>query len=639
MTVLLLHDHRIAGGAARAAWRCGWALHRAGNRVVHVTGDYRGTNFRETKCLNGKPARGWRRLGMGLGDSASRRREKVRSGWAQILEEVRPDVIWVHNIAGGFKWGWGPELATAARQKAPVVWTLHDMRALGDGPDYFSPDELGQRSGESWLRQEAGRPAPHPLTVTAPSRWLAGLASQIISAPAAYLPNPLPLEIFRVRERAEARRALGWPESPDHRVVFALAENLRDPRKGMDLLRTAWQRLSPGRNATLCLAGRGGDAWEGVSGVRWLGSAESPTHLSYLYAAADLLALPSRLENAPCVIQEAMACGTPVLAVDAGGMGEMIRHGETGWLARAGNDGDFTDKLATALREAGETRWRKACRASAEENYSPERTLQAWRFLGLPAQPSPASVSPVFPASGIVDLRLGGGDNPYHWLIYHLGALLELERAGRKAEKIVLEPFRRDFQSITLQALGYPRERWMLVSSGKKVPGSVAPPEIRDGPTADLGWLYDELRRRLGRLTSRGDRGARLLISRKDAPRARLENEEEILSALQPLGFRRICPGNMSWTDQVAAFAAAEVVVAVHGAALVHLLFSRPGTRLLEIFPSEDDTHGYDGMVRHGGIVRRKLMGSEERPSPWGRKSGLQIKAALVVAELREMGC
>lgn len=639
MTVLLLQDHRIAGGAARAAWRCGWALHRAGDRVVHVTGDYRGVNFRETRYLNGKPARGWRRLWESFGDSAGRRREKVRRGWEQILREVRPDAVWIHNLAGGGKWGWGTEMVTAARQSSPVVWTLHDMRALGDGSDYFPPAELGRRSADSWLRQEAARPAAHPLTVTAPSRWLAGLASKVIPAPATFLPNPLPLEIFRVRERAAARRALGWPEGPQHRVVFALAENLRDPRKGMDLLQHAWEGLPREQAATLCLAGRGGEAWGGIKGVRWVGPADSPTLLSYLYAAADLVALPSRLENAPCVIQEAMASGTPVLAVDAGGMGEMVQPGKTGWLAQADHGGDFLEKLETALREAGETRWRGACRAFAEQNYAPDRMVEAWRSLRIPSHARPASGRRPSVASGVVDLRLGGGDNPYHWLVYHLGALLELERAGRKAKNIVLLPLRRDFQAMTLEALGYARERWILKSSGQTIPESEPPPEIRDGPQADLGWLYDELRTRLGPLASRRDWGTRLLISRKDAPRARLENEEEILSALQPLGFRRICPGQMSWVDQLAAFAGAEAVVGVHGAALVHLLFSRPGTRVLEIFPSEDDTHGYDGIVRHGGIVRRKLMGSEERPGPWKRGSGLRIEADLVVAELREMGC
>ena len=51
-----------------------------------------------------------------------------------------------------------------------------------------------------------------------------------------------------------------------------------------------------------------------------------------LMADADLLAMPSRNEGVPNTVQEAMSIGLPVLVSDAGGMPEVVRDGETGWI-------------------------------------------------------------------------------------------------------------------------------------------------------------------------------------------------------------------------------------------------------------------------------------------------------------------
>ncbi len=56
-----------------------------------------------------------------------------------------------------------------------------------------------------------------------------------------------------------------------------------------------------------------------------------------LYHSADAVALPSYLESCPLAALEAMACGTPLVAADVGGVSEIVRSGETGWLFPAGD--------------------------------------------------------------------------------------------------------------------------------------------------------------------------------------------------------------------------------------------------------------------------------------------------------------
>lgn len=54
--------------------------------------------------------------------------------------------------------------------------------------------------------------------------------------------------------------------------------------------------------------------------------------VQFLAASADLVVLPSKDEGVPNAIQEAMALGTPVIVAKSGGMPEIVKHGETGWV-------------------------------------------------------------------------------------------------------------------------------------------------------------------------------------------------------------------------------------------------------------------------------------------------------------------
>ncbi|MET0376948.1 MAG: glycosyltransferase [Rhizorhabdus sp.] len=109
--------------------------------------------------------------------------------------------------------------------------------------------------------------------------------------------------------------------------------------------------------STLLLAGDGPLLWNvaaqvarrGLAGaVRMLGQR---TDLPDLMAAADLLVLPSRFEGLSLVALEAMAAGLPVVASNAPGNAELLEHGRSGWLARAGDAAAFAATVIEALAE------------------------------------------------------------------------------------------------------------------------------------------------------------------------------------------------------------------------------------------------------------------------------------------------
>jgi glycosyltransferase involved in cell wall biosynthesis len=137
------------------------------------------------------------------------------------------------------------------------------------------------------------------------------------------------LDSFEIADRATAKAALGF-SGPVILCVGALI-----PRKGQDLLIRALPRLP---DATLLLAGQGlhRRALETLAAelsverrVGFLGSV--PHHkLPRIYAAADVMALPSASEGLANAWVEALACGTPIVISDVGGARELLDSPEAG---------------------------------------------------------------------------------------------------------------------------------------------------------------------------------------------------------------------------------------------------------------------------------------------------------------------
>ncbi len=121
---------------------------------------------------------------------------------------------------------------------------------------------------------------------------------------------------------------------------YVLAAGRMVHKKGFDLLLRAWAALGPGL-PHLWLGGDGEEraALERLAGelglgdrVRWLGPVSHPEFLGLLERAV-LCVVPSREEPFGIMVLEAQALGVPVLATAVSNLPELIRSGETGWLA------------------------------------------------------------------------------------------------------------------------------------------------------------------------------------------------------------------------------------------------------------------------------------------------------------------
>ena len=403
MKVLLVNAYARSGGASVAARRLCAALGGAG---VHVrllvqnaeecgdaallrTGDRWAARRLSLDALPVLPHRNRRSPHWGnawLGNGATRR----------AILDFAPEVTHLHWINHGML-----SLRDVARLTGPVVWTLHDSWVFTGG--CHSPQECAkfrERCGGcpelnsrrendlsrwNWNRKRmAWNEAA--FTVVTPSRWLAEIArssSLLAGRRIETIPNAVDTSIFHPADRAAARAALGLPQGAPL-FLFGAHGAATDWNKGMDLWRAALPavaKVCPG--AVAAVAG----ASAGITGAMPLPIHElgvlPPEKLALAMAAADVVVVPSRMENLPNMVAESLACGTPVAAFSVGGIPEMIRPGETGFLARPHDPEDLARGICGLLARGGAMR--EACAASARETYAPEtvarRHLDLYRSL------------------------------------------------------------------------------------------------------------------------------------------------------------------------------------------------------------------------------------------------------------------
>jgi teichuronic acid biosynthesis glycosyltransferase TuaC len=170
------------------------------------------------------------------------------------------------------------------------------------------------------------------------------------------VPNGVDHTLFRPRDKARERRALGLPEQG--KVVLFVGDLVRD--KGAGELCDAWAavRRVSGEPVHLVMVGEGAMRRRIEGFARALGAPERgglilagtrpPTDVALYLGACDLLALPSRHEGMPNVVLEALASARPVVGTRVGGIPEALPHENVGLLVMPRD----VDDLARALRVA-----------------------------------------------------------------------------------------------------------------------------------------------------------------------------------------------------------------------------------------------------------------------------------------------
>lgn len=392
----------IGGGAARASHRLHQALRGQGldSRLLVRVKDsddwtVHGPADRGGKLLALLRTQGGHALVRALGGPRdaihslalwpSRWPERVAAGL-----EGRIDLVHLHWVGGE-----SLSLADIARLPRPAVWTLHDMWAFC-GAEHYADETADARwrrgypprNGgpglvdiDRWTFRRKQRAWMRPLQLVAPSRWMAAQvrASALMPHwPVAVLPNAIDTTRFKPVERTLARRLLELPTEGPLLLFGALGGAVggaAESRKGFDLLAAALGRLKAGgAPAGLALAVFGQSAPREAPAlgfpVHFLGRLHDDLTLRLAYAAADAFVIPSRQDNLPNTGVEALACGTPLVAFDQGGLPDLVDHGRNGWLARAFDADDLAAGLGWVLNPERAATLRAAARDKAESDFA-----------------------------------------------------------------------------------------------------------------------------------------------------------------------------------------------------------------------------------------------------------------------------
>ena len=433
MKVVHVSSSDTGGGAARSAYR----LHQGLSRLGHdssmfvsssVTHDAEVTTLCLSmdlvsrvrrvllrKCI----ARDFRRYRSSRPSGCEPFHDSRSPHHADFLAQLpRADIVQLHWIADSFVDYEG--FFSDVPRTSSVVWTLHDMNAFTGGCHYnMGCDRYADQCGccpqlgssdpadlayQVWSRKrrafsqiELGR-----LRVVTPSHWLAREVKRSAlgrNFSVSVIPYGIDLDAFAPRDQAEARRVLGLPTKAG--IVLFLADNLQNERKGFSLLAAALAGLAKTNDLMLVSLGWSAAPLEVKVPCTHLGFIDNERLLSLIYSAADLFVIPSLQDNLPNTVLEAMACGTPVVGFDVGGIPEMVREGLSGTLVPPGDVAALRAAIVRMLANPKQLADLSThCRRIATEEYALE--LQARRYAELYA----AILDSEIPASAAAAQRI-----------------------------------------------------------------------------------------------------------------------------------------------------------------------------------------------------------------------------------------
>ena len=399
MKVLHINQSDLAGGAAIAGYRLHQQLLTQGIDSRLLVGTVQ-TNSNRVAAVPRKPR---------LENLLLRFTWRLGTNYLNVISSFDiskhtfykdADILNFHNLHTGY---FNYLAISSLTAKKPAVFTLHDMWSftghcaysydcdrwkIGCGkcpyPDSYPAINIDNTRLEwnlkNWTYSRSN------LTIVTPSIWLAEQARQSMLKrfEIHHIPNGIDTQAFQPLDSKQCRTLLGI--STAQKVLMFGAQSLQDSRKGGDILLKILSDL-PGTlkaQTVLLILGNGGQAITEAVGMQSLdlGYVSSDRLKSIAYCAADLFISPTRADNLPLVLQESMACGTPMVSFKVGGVSDLVRPGITGYLAQSEDAQDFGDGIVQLLEdETLREQMSQNCRAIALAEYSLE--LQAQRYSEL----------------------------------------------------------------------------------------------------------------------------------------------------------------------------------------------------------------------------------------------------------------
>ncbi|MFP3904949.1 MAG: glycosyltransferase [Armatimonadota bacterium] len=278
----------------------------------------------------------------------------------RVLHGVEFDIVHTHHPLWVGVWGqW-----FAQWTNLPLVTTVHTEYQI-----YSEMVPLPSAMVEGFLNRRVVRYCNHCDMVTTPVPSMRKkLQDSHVTTPIELVPNPTDLSMFVGADGSDIRRSLGV--GPDDIVVGYVGR--LSPEKNLPFVLRAAKQVLAGHPGTHVLIVGGGPALDDLNNVAEKLDIADSIHfigevpheeIPHYQAALDLFMTASLSETQPLAYTEAMAVGTPIIAVEAPGSRDMIQDGHNGvlvpheegpeGLARAANRLLEDRELYDDIRQAG----------------------------------------------------------------------------------------------------------------------------------------------------------------------------------------------------------------------------------------------------------------------------------------------
>ena len=305
------------------------------------------------------------------------------------IEEIRPDVVHIHNIHGYFL-NYQILFDYLSKAGIPVVWTVHDCWLYTGHCYYYSfagcdrwqtgchhcpqkkefPTSLfcdrSRRNFEDKKAAFTSMPLDR-MTIVPVSEWIRNeMRRSFLSAyPFRVIHNGINTDIFNVYDDRQVRKTFGL----GNRHILLGVASIWSREKGLDdFIRMAGML---NEDEVVVLVGiKPEDRKRLPDNVVGIARTENIRQLAELYAAADVFVNPTWQDNYPTVNMEAIACGTPVVTYRTGGSIEAITS-DTGIVVGQGNVRGLLE-AARRIRERGKSYYQELCRSYALNHFRKE---------------------------------------------------------------------------------------------------------------------------------------------------------------------------------------------------------------------------------------------------------------------------
>ena len=356
MKILHLSTSDVDNGGARAAYRLNEGLQLLGcdsQMLVRAKFSHESTVVAEKSLLtklsppiSGLPLRFYPHQ-----NSAMFSPQWFPDVLAKRATQINPDVINLHWICNGYL-----QIETLPKFNKPLVWTLHDMWPFTGGCNYIKDCQKFKESCGDCPQLQSGKSSDLSrwvwerkvkswqnlnLTIVATSAWMADCArasSLFKHLRIETIALGLDTEKYKPIDKRVARELLNLPQDK-HLVLFGAVNATSDPRKGFELLLSALQQISSsGWQDQLELVVFGASKPKQAIALgfntHYLGFMHDDISLALVYAAADVMIVPSIQEAFGQTASESLSCGTPVVAFNDTGLRSIVDHQQNGYLAK-----------------------------------------------------------------------------------------------------------------------------------------------------------------------------------------------------------------------------------------------------------------------------------------------------------------